>query len=156
MPLLFSSLPEEAPSREAVDERAKCWRVLKALSTLCVHSELFEILVIRLIAKVDIVCLPKDDTQDDKEPIAAYAHALLQTIVDTLSAKIDKAHPDIAKYIDSLVPRLYNLFMYSALIPGGQDLAATDHRLVGVAGEIIKLVTQCLPSSSVVFQLFQT
>jgi DNA repair/transcription protein MET18/MMS19 len=144
LPLLFSSLPDEAPPREAANERAKSWRVLKALSLLCVHPELFEILVIRLTAKVDTICLPPTGVQNDVEPSAAYAHALLTTIADTLRAKVDKGHPDVAKYIDRLVPNLYNLFVYSAFLPGKSEPAATDPRLVGVAGDIIRLVTQCL------------
>lgn len=145
LPLLFSSLPDGAPGREAATERAKSWRVLKALSTLCVHPELFENLVIRLTTKVDMVCLSIKGAQDDNEPSAAYAHALLKTIADTLRAKVDKAHPDVAKYIDRLVPNLYNLFIYSAFLSDEKELAATDPRLVSVAGEIIGLVIQCLP-----------
>ena len=81
----------------------------------------------------------------EEEPNAAHAHSLLKTIANTLSAKVDKGHLDIAKYIDRLVPRLYNLFLYSALLGEGQGLAANDHRLVSVAGKIITLVVQGLP-----------
>ncbi|RDB23653.1 MMS19 nucleotide excision repair [Hypsizygus marmoreus] len=146
LPILFSSLPDTAPTREAAAERAKCWRNLLALRTLCVHPELFEILVIRLTTKVDLICVPKakDDIEDDPEPNTAYAHSLLKTIADTLSAKVDAGHPDVTKYIDRLVPRLYNLFIYSSLQPT-KYVIATDHRLISVAGDIIMLVTQCLP-----------
>lgn len=146
LPLLFESLPDHAPSREAASDRAKSWRVLSALSALCVHPELFEILVIRLTTKVDLICIPITmHSARDEEPNAAYAHSLLKIIANTLSAKVDKGHLDVAKYIDRLVPRLYNLFLYSALLGEGQGLAATDHRLVSVAGKIITLVVQCLP-----------
>lgn len=146
LPLLFESLPDHAPSREAASDRAKSWCVLSALSALCVHPELFEILVIRLTTKVDLICIPiTKRSAEDEEPNAAYAHSLLNIIANTLSAKVDKGHLDVAKYIDRLVPRLYNLFIYSALLGEGQGFAATDPRLVNVAGKIITLVVQCLP-----------
>ncbi|KAG6865136.1 hypothetical protein C0991_004873 [Blastosporella zonata] len=146
LPMLFSTLPDQAPPRDAALERIKSWRVLLALKTLCVHPQLFEILVIRLTTKVDLICLPasKRDAMEDTEPEAAYAHSLLKTIADTLVAKVDAAHPDVSKYIERLVPSLYNLFFFSALQP---ELAiATDHRLVRTAGDIITLVTQCVPA----------
>jgi DNA repair/transcription protein MET18/MMS19 len=146
LPLLFESLPDHAPSREATTDRAKYRSALSALSVLCIHPELFEILVIRLITRVDLICIPTEKpSPEDEEPNAAYAHALLKIIANTLSAKVDKGHPDVAKYIDHLVPRLYNLFIYSALQGESQGLAATNQRLVSVAGEIVTLVIQCVP-----------
>ena len=95
---------------------------------------------------MDLICVPTiNHSVEDEEPNAAYAHSLLNAIANTLSVKVDKGHLDVAKYIDSLVPRLYNLFLYSALLGEGHGLAATDHRLVSVAGKIITLVVQCLP-----------
>ncbi|KAF5383772.1 hypothetical protein D9615_003569 [Tricholomella constricta] len=147
LPMLFSSLPDQAPYRDAANERMACWRTLLALKTLCVHPELFETLVIRLTTKVDLICLPvtKRDTAEDTEPEAAYAHALLKTIADTLSAKVEAGHADVAKYIDRLVPGLYNLFIFSALQPE-HSWIVIEHRLVRAAAEIITLVTQCVPA----------
>ncbi|KAG6813856.1 hypothetical protein H0H92_006263 [Tricholoma furcatifolium] len=149
LPMLFSALPDRAPLRDAALERVKYWRILLALKTLCVQPQLFEILVIRLTTKVDLICLPtteRDPMDDDTEPDAAYAHSLLKTIADALSAKVDAAHPDVAKYIERLVPGLYNIFFFSAL--QSDRAIATDHRLVRVAGDIISLVTQCVPTQS--------
>ncbi|GLB41862.1 putative RNAPII transcription regulator C-terminal [Lyophyllum shimeji] len=150
LPMLFSSLPEQAPPREATSERIKNWRTLLALKTLCVHPQLFEILAIRLTTKVDLLCAPamKRDAMEDTEPDAAYAHSLLKTIADTLSTKVDAGHPDVAKYIDRLVPGLYNLFIFSALRSemSAQGKITTEPRLVRTAGEIITLVTQCVPA----------
>ncbi|KAG6821481.1 hypothetical protein H0H93_010205 [Arthromyces matolae] len=145
LPSLFSALPEHAPCRDAPLERIKLWRLLLALKTLCVHPRLFEILVIRLTTKVELICLPSSmhDVNEDVEPDAAYAHSLLKTIADTLSVKIDAGHPDIEKYIDRLVPGLYNLFFFSALHL--KQAIATDHRLVRVAGDIITSITQNVP-----------
>lgn len=152
LPLLFSALPDIAPSRDAATERLKCWRVLSTLKTLCTQAELFETLIIRLTTKLDLICAPSAGTieiEDDPEPRAAYAHSILKTISQTLSAKVDKAHPDVSKYVDRLVPRLYSLFIYSALVGDNQNMVATDPRLVEAAGEIITLVIQTLSAKSV-------
>ncbi|KAG6869217.1 hypothetical protein C0993_009080 [Termitomyces sp. T159_Od127] len=144
LPILFDALPEQAPLRDEPLQRIKVWRILLALKTLCVHQRLFEVLVIRLTTKVDLICLStKHNSIEDTEPDAAYVHALLKTIADTLATKVDAGHPDVAKYIDRLVPGLYNLFFYSAL--QRERAIATDHRLVRVASDIITLVTQCVP-----------
>ncbi|KAG6833236.1 hypothetical protein H0H87_009857 [Tephrocybe sp. NHM501043] len=145
LPMLFSALPDQAPPRDAIQERMKLWRILLALKTLCVHPQLFEILVIRLTTKVDLVCLPASKRDAiDVEPDAAYAHSLLKTIADTLTIKVEAAHSDVAKYIERLVPSLYNLFFFSALQP--EQAIAADHRLVRSAADIITLVTQCIPA----------
>jgi DNA repair/transcription protein MET18/MMS19 len=143
LPMLFSSLPDQAPPREASDERAKYWRTLSALSRLCLQSELFESLIIRLTTKLDLICVPLSKDVD-VEPSAAYAHSILKTIADTLASKVDKRHLDVPKYVDRLVPHLYNLFIYSAVVPNAPDMVATDSRLVGIAAQIISLVTETL------------
>ncbi|KII87506.1 hypothetical protein PLICRDRAFT_55462 [Plicaturopsis crispa FD-325 SS-3] len=146
LPLLFSTLPDQSPARDAAAERAKCWRVLSSLRTLCLQPALFETLVIRLSTKLDLICAPtKLPTPDaDSEPSAAYAHSILTTLSNTLSDKVDKGHTDVPKYIDRLVPRLYNLFIYSALQPESNN-PATDPRVVRVAAEIITLIVQTVP-----------
>ncbi|OCH91496.1 ARM repeat-containing protein [Obba rivulosa] len=147
LPLLFSTLPDHAPSRSAESERLKYWRTLSSLARLCEQPDLFETLVVRLLTKLDLVCIPPPGTQvaeEDHEPIAAYAHSILRTIADVLSAKVVKGHKDVMKYIDRLVPRLYHLFIYSALTSDGTYMAATDPRLVSIAAQVITLITQTL------------
>ncbi|KAJ4473637.1 ARM repeat-containing protein, partial [Lentinula aciculospora] len=144
IPLLFSMLPEDAPKRDAALDRARAWRILSALNTLCRPLELFETLVIRLTTKLDLLCVPSktDLLPMDCEPRAAYAHSILTTLHQTLLAKVDEGHTDVAKYIESLVPRLFNLFIYSALVSNEDNLIATDPRLITVAGRIIEMVVQ--------------
>jgi DNA repair/transcription protein MET18/MMS19 len=142
LPLLFAALPDTAPERDAVEDRAKYWRALLALSTLCVHPELFETLVVRLTTKLDLVYASATG-KEDVEPDAAYAHSLLKTLADTLQRKVDAAHPDVTKYLERLVPRIFNLFIHSALQPG-QDWLASDTRLISISRDIITLITQCL------------
>ncbi|KAJ7576919.1 ARM repeat-containing protein, partial [Mycena floridula] len=142
LPLLFGSLPDQAPSREDVSDRIKYRHTLSTLKMLCQPPELFEILVIRLTAKLDLLCVPSM-ADPDPEPSAAFAHALLLTLSQTIAAKIEDSHVDIAKYVERLVPNLFNLFIYSALVDG-RPMIATEPRLLEVAGQIISLVVQAV------------
>jgi len=148
LPLLFKSLPDAAPPRTAAGERGKCWRTLSALQTLCVQSELFENLVIRLTTKLDLICLPstwQPTAASDIELDAAYAHAVLKTLSQTLAVKVQRKDPDVVKYIDRLVPHIFNLFISSTFLSNERPVMTTDPRLLQVAGEIITLVVQSLP-----------
>ncbi|KAJ4492562.1 ARM repeat-containing protein [Lentinula edodes] len=144
LPLLFSMLPEDAPARDAALDRARAWRILSALNTVCRPLELFETLVIRLTTRLDLLCVPSETVPlpADREPRVAYAHSILITLHQTLLAKVDDGHADVAKYIETLVPRLFNLFIYSALVSNEVNLIATDTRLITVAGQIIGTVVQ--------------
>ncbi|KAI0831813.1 ARM repeat-containing protein [Trametes gibbosa] len=148
LPLLFTALPDKAPPREAETDRLRYWRTLAYLKKLCTQSDLFETLVVRLSTKLDLICIPStssdDQSADDLEPSAAYAHSILKTLADVLSAKIEQGDADVVKYIDRLVPRLYNLFIYSALFADSKDMPATDPRLLAVVAQIITLITQTL------------
>lgn len=148
LPQLFTSLPDKAPSRTAEAERIKYWRTLSFLKRLCIQSDLFEMLVVRLSTKLDLICVPATGAmvEDDHEPSAAYAHALLRTLADTFTKKVELGHADVSKYIDRLVPRLYNLHIYSAMVSNGDYLVATDPRLVSVSAEVITLVLQTTPA----------
>lgn len=107
----------------------------------------------RLLTKLDLVCDSAPAASGDIEPSAAYAHSILRTIADVLEAKIKLGHADVVKYIDRLVPRVYNLFIYSALVSEGALLVATEPRLVAVAARVITLVVQTLSAQYVVCDL---
>jgi len=143
LPLLFIALPDEAPSRNSTAEISKYRRVLQLLTRLCVQPPLFETLVIRLSAKLDILFSRAGDAKDT-EPIAAYAHSLLQTLSRVLAVKIKENHADIPKYLDLLIIPLYNLFVSSAL--KRPDGVATNERLLVVAGKVVSFVVRVLPT----------
>jgi len=69
--LLFIALPDDAPSRDSPAEISKYRRVLHLLTKLCIQPTLFETLVIRLFAKLDILFSRASDAEDT-EPIAAF------------------------------------------------------------------------------------
>ncbi|TRM60732.1 RNAPII transcription regulator C-terminal-domain-containing protein [Schizophyllum amplum] len=143
LPVLFAALPDRAPGRDANTERVQVFRVLVALKALCRQPVLFGTLVSRLTTKLDLVCTAPV-AADGIELAVAYAHALLRTLSQTLSAKIEAKHVDVAKYIDRLVPLLFNLFIFSAL---SGLVVGTDARLVDVAGDIITMVVQALSAA---------
>ncbi|PPQ72316.1 hypothetical protein CVT26_007273, partial [Gymnopilus dilepis] len=149
LPSLFSSLTDSAPTREDTIGRQRSWRVLSTLSKLCLQSELFENLVIRLTTKLDIICFPSAEQlpiiSADPEPSAAYIHMILKTLAQALEFKSKEKHPDIAKYIDRLVPHIFNVFVASAFLSDKQIAVATEPRLIEVAGKIVNLVVQATP-----------
>jgi DNA repair/transcription protein MET18/MMS19 len=108
-----------------------------------VQPTLFETLVIRLSAKLDILFTRAYDVED-VEPAAAYAHSLVQTLSRVLAVKIKKNHADISKYLDLLIIPLYNLFVSSALKK--PDGIATNERLLVVAGGVVSFVVRVLPT----------
>lgn len=156
LPLLFNALPDNAPARDAGAERTKSWLILATLSELCTQPNLFEALVSRLMTKVDVLCVPKGKMDvKDLEPTTAYAHAILTTISHTLASKTQKAHVDIAKYVNRLVPQLFNLFIYSSILSDTQDMVATDYRVVSTAAEIIASIVQALTPQYVLSSFFR-
>jgi len=143
LPLLFIALPDDAPSRDSPTEISKYRRVLQLLARLCVQPPLFETLVIRLSAKLDLLFSRAGDAEDT-EPIAAYAHSLLQTLSRVLAVKVKENHADIPKYLELLIVPLYNLFVSSALKK--PDGVATNERLLVVAGKVVSSVVRVLPT----------
>ena len=79
----------------------------------------------------------------------------MKTLADVLGAKIEAGHTDVVKYIDRLVPRLFNLFVWAALElegeaeGGARARVATDPRLLAVGAQIVTLVTQTLTAACV-------
>ncbi|KAH6916048.1 RNAPII transcription regulator C-terminal-domain-containing protein [Coprinopsis sp. MPI-PUGE-AT-0042] len=145
LPLLFSSLPDSAPARDAAEARGNCWKTLSTLQALCRTPVLFETLVVRLSTKLELMCSPSRHP-DDVEPTAAYAHAILKTLANVLTVKVLKKDADVPKYIERLVARLFNLFIHTALeSDDSRSLVATDRRLLDAASDVITLVVRSLP-----------
>jgi DNA repair/transcription protein MET18/MMS19 len=141
-PLLFSALPDQAPAREDFEGREKYRTVLSALSRLCAHPDLFETLVVRLSVRLSLLYAPAA-APEDPEPSAAYVHALLSTLADVLSRKVENGDVDVSKYLDRLVPRLFNLAVYGTLATTGST-GVSDPRVTSVIAQLVSLVTQSL------------
>lgn len=144
LPALFSALPDDASLFSNEKERNECWLTLGALSQLCVHPELFATFTRRMSTKLDLICVPSVAPQSLQNSVS-YAYSLLATISKTLELKTAKDHADTAKYLDSLVWRLYNLFVFSALSPEEPvHFISRQEKLVQAASGIITLVVQIL------------
>jgi DNA repair/transcription protein MET18/MMS19 len=142
LPLLFSSLPDQAPARDDVEGREKYRMGLSALSRLCAQPNLFETLVVRLSVRLSLLYAPAT-VPEDTEPSAAYAHALLSTIADVLARKVENGDVDVSKYLDRLVPRLFNLALYGAAV-NTENTGVADPRVIDAISRLINLVTQSL------------
>lgn len=144
LPILFSFLPDVAPSRDAITQRASYWRALSSLSALCVQPQLFEILVVRLIAKLDLLCAILPSRTIDQESTAAYAHAILTALANTLDVKGSSKDVDVPKYAEQLLPHMFRLYLDAALASSEVVAIAADPRLLQVGARIIRLVSQTL------------
>jgi DNA repair/transcription protein MET18/MMS19 len=146
--MLFSALPDTPYKREDEVKRQRAWRVLEFLGSLCVSATLFDTLVVRLLAKVDLsLSLSSETAEEDREAGIAYAHAALHTLAIVLEKKVGAKDADVSKHIHRLVPHLYGLFVASALTPDSTWNLASEARLVGVAGRIVGSVVQASPAS---------
>lgn len=79
---------------------------------------------------------------EDAEVGVAYVHAMLHTLAQVVSKKVEKKDPDVPKYVDRLLPHLLGLFISSVTTDGNQRGVADDARVIGVAAEIITFILQ--------------
>lgn len=170
LPLLLATLPTSLPlplpgSAESDDYR----RALEALAALCIHPDLFEILVLRLLARLDETLAvsavpagpvgpsPSSAAADDYAAASLYAHHLLATLRAVVQEKVQRGHVDVAKYVETLVPRLCAMVILPTTHPapgppGAVSAArpvACDPRLVLDAGRVVNLVVQRVEVESV-------
>jgi DNA repair/transcription protein MET18/MMS19 len=115
---------------------------LSALSHLCAQPNLFETLVVRLSVRLSLLYAPAI-VPEDTEPSAAYAHALVSTLADVLARKVENGDVDIPKYVDRLVPRLFNLAVHGALTTAG-NTGVSDPRVIDVVARLVNLIAQSL------------
>lgn len=108
------------------------------------HPQLFETLVIRLITKLDLLCAISPTRTIDQESTAAYAHAILTALANTLDAKVSSKDVDVPKYADQLLPRMFRLYLDAALASSEVVAVAADPRLLQVGARIIRLVSETL------------
>ncbi|CAE6485127.1 unnamed protein product [Rhizoctonia solani] len=143
LPMLFAALPDNPPARDADDERAKYWGILSALSALCEAPILFEVLVIRLSTKLEII---SGSIPADRECAAAYAHALLQTLSNVLARKSDAGHADVPKYLDRLLPTLLAVAIKAAISSTPGEEVATHPKILPAIATIFTMVVRSAPA----------
>ena len=143
LPILFASLPDMPPSRDAHQDRARYWATLRWLSRLCIPAPLFETLTVRLMTKLELICSSRHQNADrDPELTAAYAYSILKTLASVLELKANAGHPDVPKYIDTLLPRIYLTFISMALEESSLNDGKLISRLLPIAGDIITTIVR--------------
>ena len=140
LPVLIEQLPDQPPPRDDMKAQARITNALAALRTICVHPVLFERLVIRLSAKIDLIV----KTAGTEDMVSAYVHIILSTLSGLLGEKLEKGHGDVGKYVERLVPSLYYLFLRGTGEDENMDQVILDVKVVDGAAEIISLVVSAL------------
>jgi DNA repair/transcription protein MET18/MMS19 len=155
LPLLFGKLPDTAPPLDDESKRLEYKQILSSVSVLCTLPGLLEMMILRILARLETLASAEDDatttesgTTEDasvrRECNAAYANALLRSLLSTIRRKVQDGHRDIAKHFDTLVPRLFDFFV-SGSTSGTGNAIKTDVRLLSAAASIIETITQTLP-----------
>lgn len=146
LPLLFSALPDTAPSRESVSDHVRYRQILDNLVSLCTTPSLFETFIIRLSTKLDLIFSRSNDGLPDVETNAAYVHYILLSISKTLKAKKQLGHVDIPKYVDRLLPRIYKLFVQEQQRSEKGTTISDYPQVVQVTGRVIEQIIQTVPA----------
>ena len=152
LPLLFAQLPAIVSS-DSMESTTAYKRALESLASLCLQADLFELLALRLLARLEGICSTAFPSADDLRLNSLYAHHLLLTLQAVLRVKIKNGDEDVAKYVDKFLPRLFGMFVLPTLTKGFELEVALDRRVIVDAGKVIgsvlqKVDTVLVPSSS--------
>jgi DNA repair/transcription protein MET18/MMS19 len=141
LPILFALLPSSAPSSSS-SESEIYRRSLTSLASLSLHPDLFEILSLRLLARLEGVCASSFPDPLEQSNNSLYAHHLLATLRAVLAQKAEKGHEDIQKYVEKLVPRLFAIFVLPTVTSMDKGEVAKDARLLADVGEVVASIIQ--------------
>lgn len=140
LPLLFALLPADAP-RPGTPESEAYRKALSSLALLCTHPSLFELLALRLLARLEPVL---SSPAANNEHNSLYAHHLLATLRSVMRAKIARGHEDLGRYSDKFLPRLLGMFLLPTVKRMDEGEVAKDPRLLLDAGKIVTIISQRL------------
>ncbi|GJN90351.1 hypothetical protein Rhopal_003362-T1 [Rhodotorula paludigena] len=145
LPLLFAAFPSTPfpdPHDPAAGEPYR--HALEALAALCLHPSLFEILSVRLSARLEAALASAPASDAEYASATLYAHHLLATLRAVLAEKIRKGHDDVGKYVERFVPGLWSMFVLPTVAAEaeGERCVAKDPRLLVDAGRVVNLVLQ--------------
>lgn len=141
LPLLFALLPSSAPPSTSTDSDIYR-RSLTSLAALSLHPDLFELLSVRILARLEGVCASAFPDPLEHSANSLYAHHLLSTLKAVLVRKAEQNHEDIQKYVEKLVPRMFGMFVLPTVCSMDKGEIAIDARLLADAGEVITLIVQ--------------
>lgn len=141
LPILFTMLPSLAPPPVSPESEAYR-RSLASLAALSLHPNLFEILSLRLLARLESVCAAAFTDPGEQSANSLYTHHLLATLRAVLVQKAARGDEDIQKYVEKLVPRLFGIFVMPTVSSMDTGEVALDSRLLADAGEVITIIVQ--------------
>ena len=137
LPAMFNSLPDDAPSLSATNERESYRKTLDSLSQICTLPSLFQAMIVRIMARLDHLAGSLQGS-DLRECAVAYAWDLLHGLDRTIQRKIDDHDSDLGMYFNKIIPWLYG-FCVSAAAPRIGDVKPLfqDRRLLVIAAKIV-------------------
>lgn len=141
LPLLFAQLPATAPLSTSKESQAYR-RALESLASLCVHPDLFEILSVRLVARLEGVCAASFADATEQSANGLYTHHMLATLRAVLRAKVANGDLDVGKYVAKFLPRLFGIFLLPTLETMDQGEVARDRRLLADVGSVVAAILQ--------------
>ena len=144
MPPLFGLLPDTAPSKQNQAAIDAYKLALACLTTLGAVQQLFEVLLIRLLARLDTALAPRSSAAGQHSQDALYAHHLLTTLRIVLEKKVAAGHKDVAGQAQKICSRLYSRFIPPALASKVDKAPTGEPRIIDDAGKIIMLLVQQL------------
>jgi DNA repair/transcription protein MET18/MMS19 len=150
LPLLFNALPDRIEdSDEGLPKQKNVIRsILGALARLCNSAEFFELLVVRLTTKLDLLCaLGVGSMSEEQRKMAiGYARGLCSTLIYVTQDKLSLKHPDLSKYGANLVPRLLGMLVEASL--RDDAFVGRDKNVIRDASALIMLLVQCMDGKS--------
>ncbi|KAM0786372.1 hypothetical protein ACM66B_001840 [Microbotryomycetes sp. NB124-2] len=161
LPILFNLLPTDPAAANFVGGQADHQdyrRPLSSLAELCIHPNLFEILALRLLTRLETVVEFHESSTSSSasyQQVALYGHHLLKTLLVVFKIKIEEGHEDVAKYVDKFLSRLFAMFIVPTVEDGdggdeqrrehagdGGQVVAKDPRLLRDAGKVVTVIVQ--------------
>lgn len=167
LPLLLEKLPDQMPAYEAnvmdsgkqngssasqalskgeIRERTAIRRSLGAISRFGMHSDLFDILIVKLLTKFDLAVAPTCKTEKHRAANVGYARGLISSFFTIVQEKEKRGDRDLGKYALNSIPRLLSTMLAHVLQPQKQSLApvSADQALIRDVGSLLMLFSRSL------------
>ena len=134
-PTFVATLPDYA-----ADESAEYMATLETLARISVERETFDVLVRRLLSKMDLLL------QKEHPGSAAYPRAILLTILYVMSRRSMDQDPNLGSYYDRIIVRFCQAVADSAS-GRGVNRILNDPSVLDTLGRLSNLIVRSLPRS---------
>lgn len=142
LPVLFGMLPDRIQSGDDQDRvKGRIRRALGSLARLCDSTDFFDMLIVRLSTKIDLVCV----STEEQEANIGYAQGLINTMIVVLEEKMTRKDRDTARY-GSLVPRLIGNVVEASLRSDSSTISTVtgNRKVIRDIGRLNTLLVRCL------------